>query len=153
MAELTRGHGSHPSLEVIGAQYLDITGQVRRVYGDAVILTTGGFAADKSTMIMRSMRKQLHPYVTCRANANPCVGSTSLIREYAPELLHLATTNGDFAQGEGVKIARALGAALVDMDKIQIHPTGFVDPNDPMATPKILAPEALRGLGEEAFVC
>src|SRR4051812_42177468 len=49
---------------------------------------------------------------------------------------------------EGVKIARAVGAALIDMEKIQIHPTGFVDPAHPSANPKILAPEALRGLGK-----
>ena len=33
------------------------------------------------------------------------------------------------------------------MDKVQIHPTGFLDPADPSNPSKILAPEALRGSG------
>ena len=33
------------------------------------------------------------------------------------------------------------------MDKIQIHPTGLVDPQQPNAISKILGPEALRGTG------
>lgn len=33
------------------------------------------------------------------------------------------------------------------MDKIQIHPSGFIDPHSPHSISKILAPEALRGSG------
>ena len=33
------------------------------------------------------------------------------------------------------------------MDQIQIHPTGFVDPNDPYSATKFLGPELLRGSG------
>ena len=40
----------------------------------------------------------------------------------------LATTNGPWAQGEGLAIAQAAGAQLIHMDHVQIHPTGFVDP-------------------------
>lgn len=31
--------------------------------------------------------------------------------------------------------------------QVQVHPTGFVDPSDPRAPVKFLAPEALRGSG------
>ncbi|EFO27367.2 hypothetical protein LOAG_01110 [Loa loa] len=44
-------------------------------------------------------------------------------------------------------MARAMGAALVGMQNVQIHPTAFVDPKDPVATTKFLAAEALRGKG------
>lgn len=41
----------------------------------------------------------------------------------------------------------AAGAKVVDMDKVQIHPTGLVNPKDPDAMTKFLAPEKLRGVG------
>ncbi|SPO02083.1 related to soluble fumarate reductase (NADH) [Cephalotrichum gorgonifer] len=41
----------------------------------------------------------------------------------------------------------SVGAALVDMDSVQIHPTGFVDPEAPYSTSKFLAAEMLRGEG------
>jgi NAD(P)H-flavin reductase len=44
-------------------------------------------------------------------------------------------------------MARAIGAHLVDMDKVQLHPTGFIDPKDPGNQTKYLGPEALRGSG------
>ena len=35
----------------------------------------------------------------------------------------------------------------MQMDKIQIHPTGFIDPQAPTSRNKILGPESLRGVG------
>lgn len=90
---------------------------------DAVILATGGFG--------------------CSAMA----GGDGLIARYRPDLMGCPTTNGAFAQGDGVKMGEELGAALVDMDKVQLHPTGFINPKDPSNPTKILAPEAIRGCG------
>jgi len=39
------------------------------------------------------------------------------------------------------------GANAVDLEKVQVHPTGLVDPNEPDAKVKFLAAEALRGVG------
>lgn len=89
--------------------------------GDAVVLATGGFSNDQS--------------------------SSSLLREFAPQIFGTPTTNGTFASGDGVKMARKLGAILVDMDKIQLHPTGLIDPKNPANKTKYLGPEALRGSG------
>ncbi|VDM85186.1 unnamed protein product [Strongylus vulgaris] len=44
-------------------------------------------------------------------------------------------------------MARAMGAKVIGMDRVQIHPTAFVDPADPGAGTKFLAAEALRGKG------
>ena len=41
----------------------------------------------------------------------------------------------------------AIGGKAIDMDKVQVHPTGLVDPKDPHAKVKFLAAEALRGVG------
>lgn len=53
---------------------------------------------------------------------------------------HLPSTNGDFATGDGLYFGMTLGGQLIDMDKVQVHPTFFV--KEP-----ILAPEALRACG------
>uniref|UniRef100_A0A0N4T477 fumarate reductase (NADH) n=1 Tax=Brugia pahangi TaxID=6280 RepID=A0A0N4T477_BRUPA len=92
------------------------------ISGKAVVLTTGGFSCDHSK-------------------------EDSLLQEFAPEKAHFPTTNGPWATGRGVKMARAMGAALVGMHNVQIHPTAFVDPKDPAAATKFLAAEALRGKG------
>jgi len=41
----------------------------------------------------------------------------------------------------------AIGAGIVNMDKVQVHPTGFIKLADPFNPTKFLAPEALRGYG------
>lgn len=40
-----------------------------------------------------------------------------------------------------------MGVELVNMHRVQLHPTGFLDPAHPANTSKFLAPEALRGSG------
>lgn len=46
-----------------------------------------------------------------------------MLAKYAPALMHYKTTNHPGATGDGMKLATQVGAALVDMEKIQIHPT------------------------------
>jgi flavocytochrome c len=112
---------------VVGVTYLhgkrDLTGQIahtesKELRGDAVILATGGYSR-----------------------------SEELLRKYTPALIDLPTTNGAFAEGEGIKVAEPLNASLIHMDQVQIHPTSFIMPRDPLQKTKFLAPEALRGLG------
>lgn len=57
------------------------------------------------------------------------------------------TTNGDHCTGDGHKMAMLIGAKGIDLEKVQVHPTGLVDPKDPDAKVKFLAAEALRGVG------
>jgi succinate dehydrogenase/fumarate reductase flavoprotein subunit len=44
-------------------------------------------------------------------------------------------------------MAMSIGAKGIDLEKVQVHPTGLVDPKDPQAKVKFLAAEALRGVG------
>ena len=81
------------------------------VNADAVILATGGFGANLDMVV-----------------------------SYKPELAGFMTTNAAGIQGQGIKMAEALGAATVDMDQIQIHPT--VEANT-----AALITEGLRGDG------
>ncbi|KNC51921.1 fumarate reductase flavoprotein subunit [Thecamonas trahens ATCC 50062] len=59
----------------------------------------------------------------------------------------LPTTNGAFATGDGIELAKRVGGLVGNLDAVQVHPTGFVDVADPGAGTKFLAPEALRGYG------
>ncbi|KAB5549914.1 flavocytochrome c [Coniochaeta sp. 2T2.1] len=86
-----------------------------------VVLATGGYAADFS--------------------------ETSLLKKHRPDTYGLATTNGSHATGDGQKMVMAIGGNGIDMDKVQVHPTGLVDPKDPGSKWKFLAAEALRGEG------
>lgn len=105
---------------VVGVVYADANGVEHDLRGP-VVIATGGYAADYS--------------------------GSSLLQKYTPQLMQFATTNGAFATGDGVKMGEAIGAGLIDMDKVQVHPTGLVDPKDPTAKTKFLAAEALRGTG------
>lgn len=115
---LTEGEGD--AKKVVGVEYKDSKGETHKAYGP-VILATGGYAADFT--------------------------ETSFIKQYRPELYDLPTTNGDHSTGDGHKMAINIGSRAIDMEKIQVHPTGLVDPKDPKAKVKFLAAEALRGVG------
>jgi len=86
-----------------------------------VILASGGFGADFT--------------------------SNSLLAQYRPDLMHLPTTNGEHCTGDGIKMGEAIGAKTIDLEWVQVHPTGLVKPDDPDAKIKFLAAEALRGVG------
>ncbi|GAP88707.1 putative fumarate reductase [Rosellinia necatrix] len=105
--------------KVTGVQY-EYNGESVSVEGP-VVLATGGYAAD--------------------------FGETSLLKQHRPDTFGLATTNGSHATGDGQKMVMAIGGNAIDMDKVQVHPTGLVDPKDPGSKWKFLAAEALRGEG------
>lgn len=92
------------------------------VESSTVILATGGFSANKQ-----------------------------MLEKFAPGMEKFPTTNGPFALGEGIGLAETLGADFVLMDKVQLHPTGFVNPKDRDAGHRFLAPEAVRGSGALLF--
>ena len=104
---------------VTGVEYVK-DNATQRVQG-AVIVATGGFAADFSR--------------------------TGLLARVRPDLLALPTTNGEHCTGDGIKMAADIGAGTVDMASVQVHPTGLVHPDEPDAKVKWLAAEALRGVG------
>ena len=95
----------------VGIKATGSTGETVTVNAKAVVLTTGGFGAN-----------------------------LDMVTEYKPELKGFMTTNAAGAQGQGIEMATAIGAATVDMDQIQIHPT--VEANT-----AALITEGLRGDG------
>jgi len=105
--------------KVIGVKYMHKKKEYHE-YG-VVVLTTGGFAAD--------------------------FGKDSLLMKYRPDLGSFATTNGPHCTGDGLKMTSKIGGDLVDMEWIQVHPTGLINPKDPNNKVKWLAAEALRGCG------
>ena len=87
----------------------------------AVIVATGGFGADFTPQ--------------------------GYIKKYRPDLMELPTTNGDWSTGDGIRISEEIGADLVDMEWIQVHPTGLYNPSDAKSKWLFLGAEALRGVG------
>lgn len=73
--------------------------------------------------------------------------SKEMLNKYAPHLINLPTTNGQQTTGDGQILLENLGAKMIDMSQIQVHPTGFIDPKNRDNNWKFLAAEALRGLG------
>ena len=105
---------------VVGCEYSDKKGQTQQAFGP-VVVCTGGYGADYT--------------------------NTSLLSKYRPDVTSLPTTNGDHCTGDGIKMAQEIGAGVVDMESVQVHPTGLVNPSEPEAKVKFLAAEALRGVG------
>jgi len=105
--------------KVVGVHFVK-DGQNFTEYGP-VVLATGGYAADFS--------------------------ENGLLKKYRPDIIHLPTTNGEHSTGDGIKMSLEIGGNAIDLEKVQVHPTGLVDPNEPDAKVKFLAAEALRGCG------
>merc|ERR1719245_1854744 len=89
---------------VNGVVYEDFPSGGNRTYvrAPAVIFATGGFGGRR--------------------------GKDSLLYRYRPDLVDLPTSNPGSASGDGMVIAEKIGAKLVDMEYVQVHPTGFIDP-------------------------
>ena len=96
---------------VCGVEGIGSSGNKVTVKSKAVILATGGFGAN-----------------------------LEMVASYAPQLEGFMTTNAAGVQGQGILMAVELGAATVDMEQIQIHPTVQADTAS-------LITEGLRGDG------
>ncbi|SCU97115.1 LADA_0H04544g1_1 [Lachancea dasiensis] len=104
--------------QVKSVEYQDENGQIQRLETSDIVFCSGGFGFSKE-----------------------------MLKQYAPNLTYLPTTNGGQTTGDGQRLLEKLGGCLVDMAEIQVHPTGFIDRSDPHNNWKFLAAEALRGLG------
>jgi len=83
----------------------------------AVIFASGGFAGD----------------------------SQGYLKKFRPDLTGFPSTNEALPGSQGLLVD--VGAQLLDMDEVQVHPTGFIDPGDRFKATKFLAAEVLRGEG------
>ncbi|CEL10063.1 hypothetical protein ASPCAL13190 [Aspergillus calidoustus] len=68
-----------------------------------------------------------------------------MVSKYRPDLAGYPSTNEAREGSQG--LLEEVGAGLIDMEQVQVHPTGFVDEKNLSATVKFLAAEALRGEG------
>merc|ERR1739848_236446 len=95
--------------------------------------------------------KEFGPVIFCSGGFGADFGANSLLAKYRPDLLHLPTTNGEHCTGDAIKMGEKIGASTIDLEWVQVHPTGLVKPDDPDAKVKFLAAEALRGVGGLVF--
>jgi len=122
---------------VVGVEY-EKGGQKYTERG-AVVLATGGYGADFSDdSLLASIQE---PWRTSTPTWS------DIPQSLIPPLRSLPTTNGPHCTGDGVKLAIGAGAGVRDLEYVQVHPTGIVDPREPDAKLKWLAAEALRGHG------
>ena len=96
---------------VVGVKALGSDGSTLTVKADSVVIATGGFSQN-----------------------------TDLVLQYRPDYKGFVCTNAPGIDGDGIEMAKAIGADLVDMDQIQIHPTVHSDTS-------ALITEGLRGDG------
>merc|ERR1711988_1401374 len=87
------------------------------------------------------------PVIICTGGFGADFTSQSLLAQYRPDLMRLPTTNGEHCTGDGIKMGQAIGGKTIDLEWVQVHPTGLVKPDEPDAKIKFLAAEALRGVG------
>lgn len=102
---------------VTGVEYEDLETKKSSKLYGPVIFTVGGFAGD----------------------------TTGLVNKYRPDLADYPSTNT--ARPQSIGLLEAIGGQLLDMKSIQVHPTGFVNPDEPFSRNKFLAAELLRGEG------
>lgn len=98
---------------VSGVQYTDEDKQNHQLNSSAVVLATGGFGASKK-----------------------------LMQRYRPDLASYRTTNQPGATGDGLRLAQQVGAQLMQLDLVQVHPTVQQDQEH-----AFLIGEAVRGEG------
>ena len=96
-----------------GVRAVDADGNEITVNAKAVVLAAGGFG-----------------------------GNNDMVAEYRPDFKGFYTTNAPGIQGQGIQMAQAVGADVVDMEQIQLHPTVHIENGDAS-----LITEGLRGDG------
>ena len=96
---------------VTGVQVRERQHALYEIEAKAVVLAAGGFSANKE-----------------------------MVKKYCPQCEGMATSNQPGATGDGMLLADAIGAELIDMDQVQIHPSLAAGTN-------ILVSEASRGAG------
>merc|ERR1719330_2068319 len=112
------------------------------------LLTNSAGACVGLTYEKGGVRFQEHgPVILCSGGFGADFTQDSLLAMYRPDLMHLPTTNGEHCTGDGIKMGEAVGGKSIDLEWVQVHPTGLVKPDDPDAKIKFLAAEALRGVG------
>lgn len=88
--------------------------------------------------------KQIHGPVIF-ASGGFAGDAEGMLAQYVPELKGFPSTN-DPRPGTQTLLTQ-VGAQLLDMELVQVHPTGFVDPKASSSSLKFLAAEVLRGEG------
>lgn len=104
-------------------------------------ITNGRHQVNGLTVQTGSGSQQVHAKVVIIATGG-FGANAKLISKLRPDLTGYATTNQAGAQGDGLKLGQAVGAATRDLSWIQVHPT--VQQDGPHA---YLIAEAVRGEG------
>lgn len=95
---------------------------------------------------VQSLKMTLHgPVIFASGGFAGDSGAAGMLATYRPDLVGLPSTNAPRPGSQA--LLTSIGAQLLDMEQVQIHPTSFVDPADVSNPVKFLAAELLRGEG------
>lgn len=117
------------------------------------VTTTNTGTQDGTTGAVNTITGDGSPATTTKTLYGPVIfasggfagDSKGVLAQYRPDLAGYPSTNEALPGSQG--LLQDIGAQLLDMDLVQIHPTGFIDPKDPHKPTKFLAAEVLRGEG------
>lgn len=87
--------------QVTGVVYVDSSSNEITLSAQSVVVCTGG-------------------YMACRRGS-------SLLAEFTADLCTFATASGDHADGEGIKLVRAVGGELIHMKNVQFDAFGIIN--------------------------
>ncbi|PVH99931.1 Flavocytochrome c [Periconia macrospinosa] len=90
-----------------------------------------------------SMQKAFGPVVFAAGGFGG--DAEGLLAKYRPDLSCFPSTNDPRPGAQ--PLLTSIGAQLLDMEMVQVHPTGLIDPVHPDLSLKFLAAEVLRGEG------
>ncbi|HUH08697.1 MAG TPA: FAD-binding protein [Egibacteraceae bacterium] len=132
--------------EIFRALRTAATGRVTRLQGIACTLTARQTGAVDGAWILLDALDSSPSGPVQEPGLALVRGRATLLATGGCGGLYAATTNRDRATADGIALAYGVGAALVDMEFVQFHPTGLkVEPQDGYW--RLLLTEALRGAG------
>jgi succinate dehydrogenase/fumarate reductase flavoprotein subunit len=118
--EITLGNGTIDR-QVTGVVYTNPSSEEIHLSAKTVVVCTGGYMASR--------------------------GGSSLLAEFTADLCSLATVTGTHADGEGIKMVRAVGGQLTQMTNVQLDAFGIINQGNPSAMSKDLLPSLIRFAG------
>ena len=68
--------------------------------------------------------KEIGPFFFASSGFGVDFSQISLLTTCRPDQLHLPTAHGEHCTGDVIKMGEAIGTITIDLEWVQVHPTG-----------------------------